>query len=115
MSVYSILCTIIIIFLSTFLARCGGKRPETQIVDGDSQSATKTDIGLLIYDAGNTNGGEGETCVCPQWTSITILEICVMRTLILLGIAGIYKLVRNMLVYLATKKAKAGEEIDFAL
>ena len=105
LSVYSIICTVITVFLAIFLARCG-KGVEIQVIDGDSQSATKTDIGLLVYDAGSPNGGEGDSCICPEWNSVCILEICVMGTLPLLGVFGIYKLVKSMLVYLAKQRTK---------
>ena len=107
LSVYSMLCTIVTIFLAIFLARCG---TEVKVVDGDSKSATKTDIGLLILDSGSTNGGEGEaSCVCTGWSSWSVLEFCVVGTLVLLGVFGIYKLVKCVLIYLAKKKTREEE------
>ena len=107
LSVYSMLCTIVIIFLAIFLARCGS---EVKVVDGDSESVTTTDIGLLILDSGSTNGGEGEaTCICPGWSSWSVLEFCVVGTLILLGVFGIFKLVKCVLLYLAKKRAREEE------
>ena len=66
--------------LSSFLVRGGDQKCETLNVEGDSKSnsATKNDVGFIVYDAGATNGEDGESCVCPKWTSITILEIVVI-------------------------------------
>ena len=50
LSVYSMISTIVIVFMTIFLVRCGS---EVKVVDGDSESVTKTDIGwkLLIAEA----------------------------------------------------------------
>ena len=99
LGVYSMISTIVIIFLAIFLARCGS---EVNVVDGDSESVTKTDIG--------TNGEDGEaTCICPGWNSWFVLEFCVVGTFILLRVFGVFKLVKCVLLYLAKKRTREEE------
>ena len=65
LSVYCVVCTIIIVILSSFLVRGGDQKCETLNVEGDSKSnsATKNDVRFIVYDAGATNGEDRESCV----------------------------------------------------
>ena len=105
---YCVVCTVIIVILSSFLARGSNQQCETLNVEGDSQSnsATKNDVGFIVFDDGATNGEDGKPCVCPKWTSITILEMVVMGTLSVLGLWGIYRIIKGLQGVLAEKKAK---------
>ena len=108
---YGVICTLIIVVLSAFLAHSNGQQCDTLNVDGDSQtnSATKTDVGMFVFDEGVTTGSEGTACVCPKWTTLTVLEMMVMGTLSVLVLWGIIKLIKGLQGILEKRRTRVLE------
>ena len=95
---YGVICTFIIFVLAAFLAKSNGRQCDTVNVAGDSQanSATKNDVGIFVFDQGSTSGSEGTSCICPKWTTLTVLEMIVIGALSVLGLWGFVKLIKGL-------------------
>jgi hypothetical protein len=109
--VYGLITTVVTVILASLYAHCGNSET-VKDVRGNSNSVSKTEIGLINIDNGQDNfSDEMKECNCGllqlNWT---VLEILVVGLIGLLLIGGFIKGMMHLKKIIHKRNAKAREE-----
>ena len=109
--VYGLITTVVTVILASLYAHCGNSET-VKDVRGNSNSVTKTEIGLITIDNSNDNfSDEMKECNCGllqlNWT---VLEIIVGGLIGLLLIGGFIKGMMHLKKIIHKRNAKSREE-----
>ena len=109
--VYGVITTVVTVILASLYAHCGNSET-VKDVRGNSNSVTKTEIGLITIDNSNDNfSDEMQECNCGllalNWT---MLEMIVVGLIGVLLIGGSIKGIMHIKKIIHKRNAKAREE-----